>query len=145
MFDLQVATGTIKNKDVCAFITKMKAETENIHEYARENLKDSGASHKTAYDLRKRETEYHVGDLVLLRDKARRKGFSYKLQNAWKGPYVVKSCLSPDIYKILNAKKESVVHHDALKPYTGGSVPLKLKRIRHQITGEEEVKEEVKE
>ena len=49
------------------------------------------------------------------------KGLSPKLQNKWKGPYLIISKLSDVTYRIQESPKgkPKIIHSDRLKPYTG--------------------------
>ena len=135
--DLEFEMETSKDEDVQEFISRTTSTAKEVHSLAREHLKASQVSQKKAYDMRKRVNTYGVGDLVLLRDLARRKGFSPKLQPAWKGPLVIKEILAPDLYRITSKKGDRVLHHDAIKPYHASVLPMNIRKMRHKVLNEE--------
>ena len=69
----------IKDKTVVDYLLALKNESENIHNLAREHLKSAQVNYQGRHDLRMHEEKFNIGDLVLQRNYARRKGFSPKL------------------------------------------------------------------
>jgi hypothetical protein len=133
LLDLQLGVESISEQKAVDFVIQVNEEMEKAHETARRHLKAAQLSQKKGYDLRKRLQSFQIGDLVLQRDLARKKGYSPKLQAVGKGPFVVKSLFSPDLYQIADKKKQRVVHHDSLKIYGGTTAPLGIQRLRHEL------------
>ena len=68
-----------------------------------------------------------VGDLVYKLDSAKKVGQSPKLQQVWKGPFLVTKVLSPILFRVCDRKKSYVLHHDRLKPCEDRDIPLWLR------------------
>ena len=60
-----------------------------FHHEAREQLKTSKTYQMKEYDLSAKGSLYEPGDFVYLRDRSTKKGKSPKLQQIWKGPFLV--------------------------------------------------------
>jgi len=131
--DIMFAVETIADQTVKEYMEERLENMEDVNHLAREHLKEAQVHHRRGHDVRLRQDDHDAGDLVLLRDLARKVGHSPKLQAAWKGPYVVSAVLSPALYRIVDKKTERVVHHDAIKSFQGSVIPLGLRRIRHGI------------
>lgn len=85
------------------------------HEVARENLKTSHQTMKKYYDLRVRECQYNVGDLVYRLDTATIKGKSRKLSPVWRGPGVIVGKMTLYLYRVQERKMTFTANHDRLK------------------------------
>ena len=79
---------------------------QQVHQLARDNLLSSQLRQKKDYDLRLKVKTYEVGDLVYKLDSAKKVGQSpNKLQQVWKGPFLVTKVLSPVSFRVCDRKK----------------------------------------
>ena len=74
-----------------------------------------------------------MGDAVLLINSASKVGESKKLQPIWLGPYLITEKLSPVTYRLVNRKREWVVHYNRLKLCLDDELPIWLRRRRDQV------------
>lgn len=83
---------------------------------------------KKYFDFRAQVQYYSVGELVWVRNKARKKGVCFKLQRCYKGPFKVIERLSDVLYQLqsLEGGATTVVHYNRLKPYVSQSVSERL-------------------
>lgn len=107
------------------FADQLEGKMKEVYEVARSRLQMSNAKQKTLYDRKAHIHQYNEGDCVWLRDEARKKGISPKLQNQWIGPCLVLKRISDVNYKIKLGprKKPKIVHHNRLKPHQGEVKP----------------------
>ena len=120
------------------YVVRLKSILQQVHQLARENLLSSQLRQKKDYDLRLKAKTYEVGDLVYKLDSAKKVGQSPKLQQVWKGPFLVTKVLSPVLYKICDRKKNFVIHHDRLKSCDDREIPLWLRRKRSRLLGQDD-------
>ena len=94
---------------------------DEVHIFARDNLKISSGASKQYYDTKTMGTRYEDGTGVWLYNPQRRKGRSPKLSRNWDGPYLVVKQLNDVVVRIKKSRKAKpkVVHINRLKPYTG--------------------------
>lgn len=99
------------------FVDKMKTNIGVIHEKARQKMIEVNENQKRKYDTNTNQKQYTPGQHVWIASKARTKGKSPKLQNHWKGPYIVLGAVSDLVYKVKRSKTEKpkYVHHDQMK------------------------------
>lgn len=90
---------------------ELKQRLQAAHEIAREQLIFQKQKTKTNYDKTTNEISLHVGDQVLLQDKAR-KG---KLSAKWLGPYEVLEINANENVTIKKGKRKAKVHANLLK------------------------------
>ena len=57
---------------------------------------------KERHDERIKETTFEIGDKVLLKDAAKEKQWTGKLQPKWKGPYIINEVIGKGAYKLRN-------------------------------------------
>lgn len=93
--------------------TELKQKFRESHQIARERLIQKKQKTKLDYDQTAQSVDIHVGDRVLLQDKAR-KG---KLSAKWLGPYQVLELNCNDNVTILRGKKKTKVHKNLVKPF----------------------------
>ena len=105
------------------YVVRLKNILQQVHELARNNLLSSQSRQKKDYDLRLKVKTYEVGDLVYKLDSAKKVGQSPKLQQVWKGPFLVTKVLSPVLFRVCDRKKSYVLHHDRLKPCKDRDIP----------------------
>ena len=88
---------------------------------------------KRTYDLRLQQKHYEVGDLVYCLNSVHRVGDSKKLNPVWVGPLIITEVLNPVLYQVRDHKHGHVLHHDQLKPCEDRTVPLWLRKMRHNF------------
>ena len=137
--------GTLDRQRLAAspaeWLTQLADTLERVHTFVRQNLRTSQALQKRDYDLRIRENQFGVGDLVYRLDSSTKVG-AKALKPIWKGPYVVIRA-QPPLYKLQDRKKTGVWHHDKLKICKDRHVPFWLRRLRSRILASHENEEEV--
>lgn len=74
-----------------------------------------------------------MGDLVYRLDSTSVTGQSRKLKPIYVGPLVVTKVISPILYQLEDRKRTYVLHHDRLRYCDDRSIPLWIRRKRHQI------------
>ncbi len=124
-----------QSSDPADYVKSLCESLQRVQEFTRENLRVAQERQKRDYDLRLHPHSYDVGDLVHLQNSASKKGQSNKLKSPWIGPYLVTKVVSPVLYRIRNRRRESVVHHDRIKPCEDRVIPLWMRRLRHRLFG----------
>ena len=140
-FGLEVPVAGSKSE----YVAKLRSILTKVHNLARESLATAQMHQKRDYDLRQKVNAYQVGDLVYKLDSVKKVGFSPKLQQVWKGPYIVSHVLTPVLFKIVDRRKSYVIHHDRLKPCQDRDIPLWVQRRRNSILNQGEHVPEVPE
>ena len=115
------------------YVADLEANMLDIHELARERLRTSQLRSKKDHDLRARQRTFKPGDLVYVRDDARKKGQSPKLKPRWRGPALITEKMGNVLYRVQEGRKERVLHHDRLLPYLADDVPGWIQRRRHAL------------
>ena len=128
----------VDNVDVDGYVSKLQANMVKAHDVARANLGKAAAYRKRYYDTHSRRAQMRyleAGQLVWLHDPSRKRGVCHKLQNKWKGPYLVTRKLDDLIYLVKKSPSQPIkaYHLDRLLPYRGKNIPqwvvkMKLKR-----------------
>jgi hypothetical protein len=112
------------------------------HQLTRKHLKTSAFRKKENYDVRISFHTYKIGDIVWLLDETRAVGRCHKLQDLWKGPYIISRKHSDLDYEIQISGRgnKTVVHHDKLKQchYQLGDLPGWLVRVRNSLPADDE-------
>lgn len=111
------------------YVVQLRARLEKCYDFARQYLQRASERQKHDYDTRLREQRYQPGDLVY-----RHNPNSKKLETPWLGPQVVTKKLSDVVYRVVNRKKSTVIHHDQLKPYPCAFVPGWARKIQRSLT-----------
>ena len=115
------------------YVRKLENSLQIAQQEARSQLKQNQRRQKRSYDVRLKVSYFEVGDVVYQIDSSTKIKQCNKLRSIFKGPYLVVEVLSPILFKIKNRKRESVVHHDRLKPCKDRNLPIWLKRMRHNL------------
>ena len=104
----------------------LQQRLEQVHNYARENLRLSSARMKNYYDVRADDATFEAGDAVWLHNPRKKIGHSPKLMRSWEGPYVVTKAINDVVYRIqlTQRSKPKVVHRNRLWKYAGDNKPL---------------------
>lgn len=94
----------------------MKQRLHAANGTAREQLKREKQKSKRYYDQKTRNTQFHIGDKVLLYDETIRRGRSKKLDSLWIGPYEIIKKHS-DVNYTIKRRKELTIHANRLKHF----------------------------
>lgn len=119
--------------DPLSYVSLLRDKLHKVHEAARKHIGMAQRYQKRTYDLKLSEKTYAVGDLVYILQSVSKPGQSKKLNPVWKGPAVVSQVLSPVLFRVRTQKRESVIHHNRLKPFQDRTVPIWMKRLRHGL------------
>ncbi|XP_062587581.1 uncharacterized protein LOC134249189 [Saccostrea cucullata] len=115
------------------YVEQLMISMKKCEDLARQNLKKAVKSQKRLHDLRLYERTYNIGDLVYIKDDAKRIKKNPKLQPLWKGPAVVSKKLRPVLYNVITEKGSSTLHHDRLKPCQVDTLPRWIAKVRRQL------------
>ncbi|XP_041372627.1 uncharacterized protein LOC121385902 [Gigantopelta aegis] len=118
------------------YVAQLEESIRSAHELARDKLGESQKRMKRDYDLRTAEHKYSKGDYVYVLDTAVLKGDNKKLSPPWKGPGLIRECISPYLYKVQLRKGVSVINHDRLKLCKDRRVPPWLDRAKGELLGQ---------
>ena len=118
------------------YLKELMSQMAKTFSQVRDNLKGAQRSQKKLYDENKHVRRFDVGDLVYRRNSAHKPGLNRKLCPLFSGPYLVIEMKSPYIYKVVDQKREMILHHDKLRLCETRAVPLWVARKRHEILGE---------
>ena len=121
--NLMMGCSTSAKSDPLTYVQKLEDVMKCAHETARNCLKAALMRQKDVYDQKLCVRSYEEGDLVLLIECASKIGQCSKLSRIWKGPFQVTDVISPYLYRIRGQHRQTVVHHDRLKPYRGRELP----------------------
>ncbi|XP_063442388.1 uncharacterized protein LOC134722696 [Mytilus trossulus] len=69
------------------YIDQLTSRMDKVHTVVRDRLVHAAARQKRKYDLTSKNSQYKVGDGVMLRDSKKYKGRSPKFQFKWEGPF----------------------------------------------------------
>lgn len=100
------------------YVSELMNRLNNAYVTVRQNLSECKEKQAIQYNKTSKNREFSLGDLVYLHDPTTQVGLSKKLGKPWTGPYRVIEVKGPVTYKIrlLNGRKELVVHANRLKP-----------------------------
>jgi hypothetical protein len=115
------------------YVERLRSTIQEVGSLAREKLGRAQETQKRWYDSRLKQTTYDVGDVVYKLHTGSGRGENRKLKPAWIGPLLVTKVLSPYLYRVKDKKREQVLHHDRLKSCQDRSIPMWLRRMRHDI------------
>ena len=118
------------------YLKELMPQMARTFSEVRDNLKGAQHSQKKLYDEKKHVRRFDVGDLVYRRNSAYKPGLNRKLCPLFSGPYLVVEVKSPYLYKVVDQKREMILHHDKLRLCETRAVPLWVARKRHEILGE---------
>ena len=130
---LRVQEANLHRSPPVDYVADLETNMREIHEMARQHLRSSQLRSKKDHDLRARQRTFHPGDLVYVRDDARRKGQSPKLKPRWRGPALILEKLGDVLFRVQEGRKERVLHHDRLLPYLADDVPVWIQWRRHAL------------
>ena len=108
-----------------AYATQLQEKLEQVHRFARDQLKMMSGRMKRHYDSHQEGGKLNVGTPVWLYNPQRRKGVTPKLMRKWHGPYVVTKRINDLVYRVqLGPKsKPKVIHRNRLWQYRGQTPP----------------------
>ena len=103
------------------YAQRLQDKMDEVHMFARDDLKIISGTTKQYYDTKAMATRYEIGAGVWLHNPQRKKGWLSKLSRNWDGPYVVVKQINDVVVRIKRSRqaKPKVVHINRLKPYTG--------------------------
>ena len=81
--------------DAAKYMDTLRDTLDFSHKIAEENIKVSQRQYKEQYDKRSKETEYLLGQKVLLHNEYVPKGLSPKLHIKWNGPSYITEVRGP--------------------------------------------------
>ena len=113
------------------WVAELADTLEQVHTFVRSRLRLTQVRQKKDYDLRVNERAFEVGDLVYRLDSSTKVG-AKALKPVWKGPYIVTQA-NPPLYRLQNQRHDGVWHHDRLKLCRDRTIPLWIRRQRHQL------------
>ena len=116
---------------------ELEQELKKAHELARRQLKSEILRTKRDYDIKAHKMAFKRGDIVLLLNKAVKKGESSKLTMPWKEQGIITEVLSPCTYKVqIGSWAFKVCHHDSLKVIQEEeeTLPNWLIKVKHSIS-----------
>ena len=134
---IDVIMGTVdgpQKAEAAPYVKLLRERLNQVHEVARENLRESQRRNKRDYDTKVHMRRYSRGDLVYVTNMKTRKGYSKKLDPIWQGPWIVLRKVGDNevLYEIENRKRRIIIHHDRLKRYHSVP-PLWMKRLRGRV------------
>ncbi|XP_064647071.1 uncharacterized protein K02A2.6-like [Lineus longissimus] len=131
---IDLILGTFKRGLVTppVWVKDLQRKLTEVHLLAREALKSSQKRQKRDYDVKLLKSTFHPGDVVYRVNDASALGVGRKLKPPWAGPYLVTE-FRPPIYRIRFPKRETFVHHNKLKLCHDRTLPVWLKRVRHEL------------
>ena len=99
------------------FVARRQELFRECHRIVRDKLQRSAERQKRRYDLRVKERQFNLGDMVYYFYPRRRAGLSPKWQRFYEGPYDVVERLGPVTYRIRKSPRSNplVVYVDKLK------------------------------
>lgn len=104
---------TVLNYD--SYLDEIKNMFSSMHKMAKQNLAVSKVRNKFRYDGNVNEWQPNLGEPVMVLDNPM--GIGRKLQQLWRGPYLVIGLDSEQTSTILNGNKEEKVHNNRLRKY----------------------------
>jgi hypothetical protein len=112
-----------KERPTTDFAAELVDQLQDIHNYARRNLKLASDRMKTRYNKLANSAVYQEGDRVWFYRPTRTKGKSPKLQSSWEGPYKIVTRINDMVYRIQRNSRSRmmVVHLDWLTSYQGAT------------------------
>ena len=123
--------------DPAEYVSHLRDTLEEVHTRARARIGAALESRKQLYDKQLSQGIYDVGDVVYLKNSAGKKGYSRKLQEIFKGPYLLIQKRSPWLYVVTNQRgQHQVVHHDRLRHCSDNNIPLWARRERRKLLEE---------
>ena len=101
-------------------MSRLSDTLSTVIEAVKNHQLKASVQQKKSYDFRANFQYYSEGELVWVRNTARKRGVCPKLQRRFKGPYRVLERVTDVLYRLVleEGGKESVVHFNRLKPFT---------------------------
>jgi len=97
------------------YAQELKERSRATNQLAKEHIKGEKFKAKKQYDKSTKETQFKVGDKVLVYDETLRRGRSKKLESLWTGPYTILEKNSNVNYTIKRGRKAIRMHPNKLK------------------------------
>ena len=112
-----------ETEDISTLLLRRMYELINLEENRNQalyNIEQSQEKQKKRHDEKIKEIIFEKGDQVLLKDSAKEKQWSGKLEPNWKGPYWIHKVIGKGAYKLIdeNGKMSKTTHNiKKLKKY----------------------------
>lgn len=105
---------------VSEYVSRLSETLSTVVEAVKRHQARASEQQKKSYDFRANFQYYTEGELVWVRNKARKRGLCPKLQRKFKGPFRVGERVTDVLYRLLPVEggPECVVHFNRLKPFT---------------------------
>ena len=117
------------------YVSLSQERLQDAHQEARRHLQRSAQYQQRAYEHRNiAQRQFNVGDAVWYHNTSVRKGCCKKLNNPWKGPYIVIKQISDVVYllKLKPIADPITVHVNKMKMYKGDKLPQWWRRDNRQ-------------
>ena len=102
------------------YALELRERLRATNSIAKDNIRDEKQKSKDYYDRSVKETNYKIGDKILLFDETLRRGRSKKLDAQWTGPYTVTERHSHVNYTVKRGRRTVRVHVNRIKPFIEG-------------------------
>lgn len=101
------------------YVTRLADTLSTVVEAVKRHQVNASHQQKTAFDFRANFQYYSEGELVWMRNKARKRGVCPKLQRQFRGPYQVLERVTEVLYRVMLVEggPEMVVHFNRLKSF----------------------------
>lgn len=102
------------------YVSRLRDTLSTVVEAVKRHQSRASQQQKRSYDFRANFQYYSEGELVWVRNKAKKRGVCPKLQRNYKGPFRVMDRVTDVLYRLVPAEggQESVIHFNRLKPFT---------------------------
>ena len=127
------STGTQNGEEITSYgeyVDLLRSRMQHAHEVARKYLATATKRSKDSYDVKMAVNKYESGDLVWYLDEVHAVGEAPKLTRGYLGPVLVKKKVTAVNYmfQLDESGKESLMHHNKLKPYEGDRIQNWVKK-----------------
>jgi hypothetical protein len=105
---------------------------QKAHDLARKNLKAAQKTMKRDHDVRSREHQFRVGDVVYWR-----RNVGKKVESVWMGPGVVVEKKSDTVFAVKSRREVKIMHHDKIKKCEARMLPKWLIEFKNKLSSNE--------
>lgn len=117
------------------YVERLTESLSTVLEAVKKHQARASENQKFYFDFKAQHQSYSVGEFVWVRNKARKKGVSPKLQKRFKGPFRVIERVSDVLYRIQpeGGVSSNVVHFNLLKPCVSPTVTEPMPQLGAQV------------
>ncbi|MEW8546930.1 MAG: hypothetical protein AB2693_25730 [Candidatus Thiodiazotropha sp.] len=108
-YDVDVIPWNKLNTNAKAYLKDLTDHLQIIHEMAKSNSELAQDVSKDKHDQKAKESDFHVGELVLMQIKKVKPGLKHKLGDQWKGPYLIREKGPHNTYKLTDMSTHKLV------------------------------------